>query len=64
MNMLDEKLHKMEKTGFGPCARLRAGICEKYIRCALPCQGAAKSLQFDQKAANFHRYFPAYVHFA
>ena len=39
-------------------------ICEKYSRCARPCQDAAKSLHFDQKAANFHGYFPACVHFA
>ena len=41
-----------------------AGICEKYSRCLWLCQDTAKSLQFDQKAANFHAYFPACVHFA
>jgi hypothetical protein len=54
----------MEKTGFGLRIRLPAGICEKYSRCLWLCQDTAKSLQFNQKAANFHEYFPAYVHFA
>ena len=55
---------QMEKTGFGLRIRLPAGICEKYSRCLWLCQDTAKSLQFNQKAANFHEYFPACVHFA
>ena len=55
---------QMEKTGFCLRIRLPAGICEKYSRCFWLCQDTAKSLQFDQKAANFNEYFPACVHFA
>ncbi|MBD9010119.1 MAG: hypothetical protein EGR16_07285 [Clostridiales bacterium] len=55
---------KDRKTDFCPHIRLPAGSCEKYSRCLWLCQDTAKSLQFDQKAADFHEYFPACVHFA
>ena len=55
---------QIEKTGFCLRIRLPAGICEKYSRCLWLCQDTAKSLQFNQKAANFNEYFPACVHFA